>query len=172
MSAFGAIVQAYEGRVLGLALRTLGDPALAREASQEAFVRLHRALHRLDPERPLFTYLYRVVINVCRDLAARERRRQGEPLTAEEERQVHDLSDPVREVEKAELLAVVKGLAQRLGVQQRAAFVLRDIEGLEIADIARILRCRQSTVRSHLCLARRALCALIEKEFPELLEGR
>lgn len=51
-----------------------------------------------------------------------------------------------------------------------SAFVLRALEGLEIAEIARILRCRQSTVRSNLCMARRALRDIIENEFPELLE--
>ncbi|MCR4439107.1 MAG: sigma-70 family RNA polymerase sigma factor [bacterium] len=170
-AAFGTIVERYQSRVFALALRTLGDRGLAREASHEAFVRLYCSLHRVDLARPLFTYLYRIVVNLCYDIVARERR-SGRGLARDEDAQEepdHD-AGPEEETERAELFAVVRSLAQRLGVKRRAAFVLRDLEGLEIGEIARILRCRQSTVRSHLCLARRALRDIIESEFPELLE--
>ncbi|MBC7187538.1 MAG: RNA polymerase sigma factor [Calditrichaeota bacterium] len=171
MEAFGTLVESYQRRVFALALRMLGDRSLAREASHEAFVRLYRSLHRVDLARPLFTYLYRIVVNLCHDIVARERG-AGRVFAHDEVAQEEPAQDtgPDGQVENAELFTVVRSLARRLGVKQRAAFVLRDLEGLEIAEIARILGCRQSTVRSHLCLARRALRHIIENEFPELLE--
>ena len=63
-------------------------------------------------------------------------------------------------------------LAGKLAPRQRAAFVLREIEGLETAEIASALGVTESTVRNHLLQARRALRAGLEREYPGLLPGK
>ena len=63
-------------------------------------------------------------------------------------------------------------LAARLSPKQRAAFVLREIEGLETAEVARILDVTESTVRNHLLQARRTLQAGLEREYPSLVPKR
>ena len=67
--AFDRILLAHERLVLRTALRLLGRLEDAEDASQEVFLRLHRALRRLDEERDLKPWLYRVTVNVCRDIA-------------------------------------------------------------------------------------------------------
>ncbi|MDZ7338166.1 MAG: RNA polymerase sigma factor [candidate division KSB1 bacterium] len=173
LACFAQVVELYQARVVAAALRILGDRRLATEAAHEAFVRLYRSLHRVDTGRPFYTYLYRIVVNVCRDLAKRDRRRAGicswDDETADD---ADSEADVAGQTESAEFFALVRLLAGRLGVKQRAAFVLRDLEGLEVSEVARVLGCRESTVRSHLTLARRTLREIIEREFPEFLEGR
>ena len=60
-------------------------------------------------------------------------------------------------------------LAAGLAPKQRAAFVLREIEGLETAEVARVLDVSESTVRNHVMQARRILQAGLESDFPDLV---
>lgn len=75
-AAFEQIVIEHERRVLLTALRLLGRIEDAQDASQEVFLRLHKHLRRFDEAREFTPWLYRVTVNVCRDIgrkAARER---------------------------------------------------------------------------------------------------
>src|SRR6266699_216937 len=82
--AFACLVERHERMVLRTGLRLLGRLDLAQDAAQEAFLRLHRHLPRFDASRELGPWLYRIVVNVCRDLA----RRQPRLLGLEEAREV------------------------------------------------------------------------------------
>lgn len=68
-SAFGLIVQAYQGRLVRFAARFLGDPDAAQDAAQETFLRLWRLRSRYQPRGCLQAYLFRAVRSVCLDLA-------------------------------------------------------------------------------------------------------
>ena len=77
--------------------------------------------------------------------------------------------DPDRALDLARLQEVFAKLAARLAPKQRAAFVLREIEGNETAEVARIMNVTESTVRNHLLQARRVLREAILKDYPELV---
>src|SRR5215831_17560355 len=68
ISAFEQIVIRYERRVLNLAWRLLGNGEDAQDASQEVFMRAFRFLHKFDSTRPFEPWLFRLTINVCRDI--------------------------------------------------------------------------------------------------------
>jgi RNA polymerase sigma-70 factor (ECF subfamily) len=157
-SAFALLVERHERMVLRTALRLLGNRDAARDAAQEAFFRLHRYLSRFDETRELGPWLYRVVVNVCRDLA---RRRGPVPLVA-----LDDASAAARaatedgfatleeEIDRARQRSLVQAALRTLPEKERAAIVLRDIEGLPTADVARILGSSEGTVRSQISTGR------------------
>jgi len=154
--AFAVLFERHERMVLRTALRLLGRLDLAQDAAQEAFLRLHRHLARFDESRELGPWLYRVVVNVCRDAA---RRGRGARLVALEDaaalaspsegagaREESLLRDEQRRLVQAALLT--------LPAREREAIVLRDIEGLTSDEVARILGSSAGTVRSQVAAAR------------------
>ena len=72
--AFEQIMLATERRVASLAWHILGDAEEVKEALQETFLRVYRHLGRYDERRDFFGWLYRIAVNVCRDLDSRRRR--------------------------------------------------------------------------------------------------
>jgi RNA polymerase sigma-70 factor (ECF subfamily) len=154
--AFEEIVRRHERRVYGLARRLLGRPEDAEDAAQEAFLRLFRSLGRLDPARPIGPYLYRVTLNVCRDLGRRRHRRLAVPLeevTASDE-PAGGGADPAAAAGLAEERRIAAAALRTLPERQRAALVLRDLQGLTTREVAAVLGTTEVTVRTQICRAR------------------
>ncbi len=166
---FDEIVRRHERQVLGLARWLLSRPEDAEDAAQEAFFRLYRALSRrgsrLDPERPLAPYLYRVTVNVCRDLG--RRRGRSRALSLEDVREADAPADPGPDPESAAALAEdhrIAGVAlAELPVRQRAALVLRDVHGLSTREVAEALGIREVTVRTQISRARLKVRAIRDR---------
>ena len=162
--AFAVLVERHERMVLRTALRLLGRMDLAQGAAQDAFLRLHRHIARFDESRELGPWLYRVVVNVCRDVA---RRRGGARLVAlEEARALASPSDGAREredaVTRAEQRQLVQAALLTLPAREREAVVLRDIEGLPTDEVARVLGSSAGTVRSQVSTARLKIKRYVE----------
>ena len=162
--AFAVLVERHERMVLRTALRLLGRMELAQDAAQDAFLRLHRHLGRFDESRELGPWLYRVVVNVCRDVA---RRSGGARLVALEDAGVlASPSDGAREREDAVALSEQRRMVQAalltLPAREREAIVLRDIEGLPTEEVARVLGSSAGTVRSQVSTARLKIKRYVE----------
>ncbi|HWR50919.1 MAG TPA: sigma-70 family RNA polymerase sigma factor [Bryobacteraceae bacterium] len=155
-AAFERIVAAHERLVFGTALRLLGNREDARDAAQEVFLRLYRNLARVDEAR-MGAWLYKVTVNVCRD-AGRERRPVSE-LDAEHPSAAAGPDAGVVEADRRRLLA---NALRRLSEKERAAVVLRDLEGLSTREVAEAMGNTEATVRSHLSAARLKLKQYIE----------
>jgi RNA polymerase sigma-70 factor, ECF subfamily len=168
--AFALLVGRYEYMVLRTAHRLLGRMDEAQDAAQETFLRMHRYLARFDESRDLGPWLYRIVVNASRDIA---RRRPPAPLVSLDEVRgtgpVGTLGGP-EEIEGVVSLAeqrrLVQAALETLPNKERAAVVLRDIEGLPTSDVARILGSSEGTVRSQVSTARLKI-----KRFVEAQEG-
>lgn len=144
---FEELVAAHEPMVLRTAYRLLGQLADAQDAAQEVFLRLFRNLRNIngDPKG----WLYRVTVNVCNDHHRRRR-----PVFELDEHRADPRLGPEGMItldERKRLL--MQGLA-RLPERERAAVVLRDIEGLSTAEVAEILGVEEATVRSQISTAR------------------
>lgn len=158
VEAFEELVTLHERRVHGIAWRLLGRVEDAQDAAQEVFLRLYRSLARIDAGRPLAPWLYRVTVNVCRDLGRKRRRRRSTSL--EELREdtglepADPLTGPERRAEVADetrrMLEILDGLPEK----ERTALVLRDLEGLSTAEVAEILGSSPVTVRTQISRAR------------------
>lgn len=160
LGTFEQILIAHERQVYLTALHLLGRREDAQDAAQEVFLRLHRHLHRLDGSRELSPWLYRVTVNVCRDLA-RERLRHSGPPPADH--LVGGGPDPHGEAGLAERRRLVSQALGTLPDKERAALVLRDIEGLTTREVARVVGSAEVTVRSQISSARRKIKTAIER---------
>jgi RNA polymerase sigma-70 factor (ECF subfamily) len=164
--AFAVLVERHERMVLRTALRLLGRLDLAQDAAQDAFLRLHRHLGRFDESREVGPWLYRVVVNVCRDAA---RRGRGARLVAlSDAASLASPGDGVREREDAvardEQRRLVQAALLTLPAREREAIVLRDIEGLSSEEVARILGSSAGTVRSQVSAARLKIKRYVETQ--------
>ena len=158
-AAFDRLMRRHERLVLMTALRFLhGNMADAQDATQMVFLRLHRSLGQFhDSERAgnFPAWLYRTTVNVCHDMNRRTRRRGEVDLDA-----VARVAGCVQDetaLDGDRQRAAVKAGLEELGEKERAAVILRDIEGLDTAEVARILGSSEATVRSQISVARRKL---------------
>lgn len=163
-AAFSQLVSAYEGKIYNLALRYLGNPDDAMDASQEVFLRMFRFLSGFQEDSSFSTWLYRIGVNVCKDLLSRRSKRAEQPLEIsddEEETRPADIPDgrydPERILEGTELRRTLSDAIAELPEQQREMIVLRDIQGLSYEEIGQVLCLESGTVKSRLFRARENL---------------
>src|SRR5262245_257832 len=141
-AAFEQVVELRQTQVLRIAYRVVGNWADAEDVAQEAFVRLHR--HGMDfaSDGALNWWLYRVTVNLCLDRL--RDRRPSEEIAGLASREGSAELDAIREQEKRQLMSALATLPTK----ERAAIVLREIEGLSSAEVAKILGSSEGTVRS------------------------
>ena len=167
MAAFAELVERHERMVLRTALRLVGAIDRAQDAAQETFLRMHRYLGRFDESRELGPWLYRTVINVCHDLARRAppaRQISIEELREAEHPATPDGSDAIDALDRARQRRLVQTALMTLPDKERAAIVLRDIEGRPTSEVARILGSSEGTVRSQISTARVKIKRFIEQK--------
>src|ERR1041385_5018405 len=144
---FENVMIATERRVATLAWRILGDAEEVKEALQETFLRVFRYLGRYDERYDFAGWLYRIAVNVCRDLEKRRRRRALFSFAkVEETARPHDATrvDLARAIDK-------------LPPKERLAVILRDVEELSTEEVAAILGNSPATVRVQVSKAREKL---------------
>lgn len=161
VDAFEELVRLHERQVFGTAWRLLGRVEDAQDAAQEVFLRLYRSIARIDPGRPLAPWLYRVTVNVCRDLGRRRQRRSRTTQDSVEElRETQGLepedpaAGPEHRAETAQETRKILQALDELPEKERAALVLRDLQGLPTAEVAEILGSSPVTVRTQISRAR------------------
>lgn len=153
IAAFERIVLHHERLVFLTALRLLGRTEDAQDAAQEVFLRLYKHLGRFDEIRGFRPWLYRVTVNVCRDVY-RQRRRATMLSLDDAAQAASPLSDPQAAATDAEQRQVIAAGLATLTPKERAVLVLRDIQGLPTREVARALGTTQATVRSQAATAR------------------
>jgi RNA polymerase sigma-70 factor (ECF subfamily) len=170
MGAVDELVRRKREQVVRVAYQVTGKWEDAVDVSQEVFVRLWKGLHRYDPARRFDTWLHRITVNAAIDFV-RARGRGLQPLPDEPQQLEAPAKGPTAEsaLDLAELRRAFATLSSRLPPKQRMAFVLREIEGLDTAEVARIMNVAESTVRNHLLQARRVLRLGLEREYPGLI---
>jgi len=170
LGAFDELVLRKRERVIRIAFQVTGDLEEAKDVAQAVFLRLWRVLRRFDPGRRFDTWLYRMTVNLAIDqLRTHGPKGIFEPLPSDPALPAPSARfGPEQSLDLAALQRAFLRLAARLAPKQRAAFVLREIDGLETAEVARILGVRESTVRNHLHQARRILRAGLERDYPAL----
>lgn len=153
---FDQLLIAHERMVVGTAFRILGRMEDAQDAAQEVFLRLHRHLDTIESEPK--AWLYRVTVNVCNDFFRRR------VVTAELDTAHADPSpgpDHALSMDERKRL-LMEGL-QTLPERERAAVVLREIEGLSTREVAEILGIEEVTVRSQISVARVKLAKYVQR---------
>jgi RNA polymerase sigma-70 factor (ECF subfamily) len=163
-AALEAICVRYAPRVERIARRELADPSDAQDAAQDALIKLCQRIGQFRGEAQFATWLHRLVVNTCRDAAARERIRRSEPLSEEFELEHSLESDPVRETLAAELRGELSRHIAELSTEQARVVVLKDALGFSFEQIAGAARMPVGTAKCYAHRARKRLRDRIAKE--------
>jgi len=155
LDSFNQLVLRWERPIYALAYRVIGREEDARDVAQETVLRAFRALSGFKGQAKFSSWLYRITLNLCRDWIRRERRApvaqapEGVDLIelASEAEPVESIEDLVARRELGR--AVAKAMAM-LPEEQRTAIVLKEYHGLTFQEIADLLDCPLSTVKTRL----------------------
>jgi RNA polymerase sigma-70 factor, ECF subfamily len=162
-AAFEEIMIHSQQKVMALSWRMLGNEADARDASQEVFLRVYKYLGRFKQDQDFFAWIYQITINVCRDLAKKRQHHtaqfasldiSGDDRTFDIPGEQESADEALIAAQQRELIAVAMAT---LPEKERAAILLRDIEGFSTDEVARILKSSSTTVRSQISSARRKI---------------
>ena len=156
LDSFNQLVTRWERPIYALAYRTLGREEDARDVVQEAFLRAYRGLRGFKGQAKFSSWLYRITLNLCRDWIRRERR--APVVQVPEGTDPVDLADqrasPVESVEdlvaRREMSRAVARAMADLPEEQRLAILLKEYHGLTFQEIADMLNCPLSTVKTRL----------------------
>jgi RNA polymerase sigma-70 factor (ECF subfamily) len=176
-SAFELLVQRYDRQVLRLALNVLGSAEDARDVYQEAFLKIYRNLHRFRFECAFYTWIYRIVTNICLDhlrrrhshpeeqppllrTASFEENRDGDFFDRQQGSGAH--SDPERQVLGHEIGRRVEAALQSLSPRERMVFEMRHYQGMKLRAIGEALGTTEETVKNSLFRATRKLRTQLE----------
>ncbi len=154
LDAFERLIAMHERRVYGLALRVAGNAEDAKDATQEAFLRLHRHLGKIDSEGAIGPWLCTVVINACRDIGRVRRRSRLVALEDGADTRPDPAAGPERTALARERERHLQAALAELPETERAALLLREMEGLTTLEVARVLGSSETTVRSQISRAR------------------
>jgi RNA polymerase sigma-70 factor (ECF subfamily) len=153
--SFNELVHRWERPIYALAYRQLRREEDARDVCQETFLRAYRALHGFRGQAKFSSWLYRIALNLCRDWMRRERRTPV--VQAPEDVDLMDLAaagEPSELIEdrlaRNDLSRAVERAMALLPEDQRTAIVLKEYQGLTFQEIADLVGCPLSTVKTRL----------------------
>jgi RNA polymerase sigma-70 factor (ECF subfamily) len=171
--AFAQLVTRWERPIYALAYRTLRREEEARDVVQDAFLRAYRGLKGFKGEAKFSSWLYRITLNLCRDWMRKERRApvaqvpEGtDPLELADK-----MAAPTESVEdlvaRREMSAAVQLAMAELPEEQRTAIMLKEYQGLTFQEIADLLDCPLSTVKTRLYQGLSVLRRRLERQQAE-----
>ncbi len=165
--AFEQLVRRKTSRVYAVCYRIIGNAEDAKDISQLVFLKLWENLEKYDPRYAFDTWLYRMVTNVAIDFMRNKQSRENAVNSTL--RLVKTSSDAEQSVivQRKEVEAVFEDVSAVLSPKQKTIFVMNQMEDLPSAEIAKILGCRESTVRNHLFNARKLMQRQLQKRYPE-----
>jgi RNA polymerase sigma-70 factor (ECF subfamily) len=178
-AAFDSLVRRYDQSVLRLALHMLGNEQDAQDVHQEAFLKAYRHLGNFRFECSFYTWLYRIVTNLCLDQLRRRKSRREDPATVidsrgEEMDLMSNISDtramanPARELDRKRMGVSINQALDKLTPRERTVFELKHYQGLKLRAIGEMLSTTEETAKNTLFRATRKL----RTNLAELKEGR
>src|SRR5215813_4854200 len=154
--ALRALFEAYKDRVYSIAMYSLnGDPQAASDATQQVFLKLMTRIHQFRGESEFATWLYRLVVNVCRDEMRKQRR--WVPLADSFFSTASVKQTQSRQYASKELSRQVQKAIGQLKPKLRWPILLKYVEDLSYEEIGQVLGCSKGTVASRLNRGHKAL---------------
>lgn len=158
-SALGALLEKHQGAVFAMTYRILHDRADALDAAQETYLKVCRHIGRYRPGRPFAPWIRTIAVRAALDHVRRHGSRP--PSDHPVEALPAAGPDPHQGAVGSETATRIGDALAGLTPAQRAAFVCKEIEGLDTKETARAMGCRRATVRWHLFEARKKLASLL-----------
>lgn len=161
---FDRLIQLYRPMVFRFILASLRDRDDAESLTQDCFLRAFRHRNQFRGEAAVKTWLMQIAANLVRDLT-RSRRFQFWKRAQSSAARIHDLVDFLSSSEASpeartlvrEQLQAIWTASDRLSQKQRAVFMLRFVEDMDLLEIADVLRMKEGTVKKHLFRALHAV---------------
>ena len=153
--SFNQLVLRWERPIYALAYRQLGREEDARDVCQETFLRAFRAIGGFRGQAKFSSWLYRIALNLCRDWVRRQRRtpvvQMPEDTDAMEMAADREPSESIEDlVARKDLTRIVEKAMAKLPEEQRTAIILKEYHGLTFQEIADLVGCPLSTVKTRL----------------------
>ena len=173
-ASFDTLVRRYDGSVLRLALHMLGNEQDAQDVHQEAFIKAYRHLSNFRFECSFYTWLYRIVTNLCLDQLRRRKSRREDPATAldasgDEMDLLSNITDdramanPGRELDRKVMSLRIAEALDKLTPRERTVFELKHYQGLKLRTIGEMLSTTEETAKNTLFRATRKLRANLQE---------
>jgi RNA polymerase sigma-70 factor (ECF subfamily) len=172
-AAFAELIDRYQRKVYSIALGMVKNQEDAMDITQDSFVKVHKYLGNFQGTSSFYTWLYRIVFNLCIDHIRRSGKR---PNTEFDERvgnnqDKDDIShfmsnrndlNPSKVIGRKELAERINGAISELPPYHQAVIVMREIEGLSYTEMAKIMQVSKGTIMSRLHHARQKLRRMLE----------
>jgi RNA polymerase sigma-70 factor (ECF subfamily) len=179
LSAFEALVEKHQRKMLNIAYRMIGDYEAACEVVQDAFLSAYKSIKKFRGEAKFSTWLCRIVINLSKNRMKQMKtrwQREGasidDPVETEEGQIRRDPPSPepsvLEQMEKKEVQAKVQACINSLEGEYREVLILRDIQGFTYDEIRDTLNIPDGTVKSRLFRARDTLKDRLKDVFGDL----
>ena len=169
-AAFDTLVRQYEQQVLRLALHLTGSEHDAEDIFQEAFLKAYRYIGNFRFECSFYTWIYRIVTNLCLDqMRRRKTRRESNAVMVDQSGDEFDLmasvsddrsfSNPAKELERKALGKRIQTALEKLTPRERMVFELKHYQGLRLRTIGEMLSTTEETAKNTLFRATKKLRA-------------
>lgn len=169
-TAFEEIIGLYEKKVFSTIYYMVKNENEIEDIAQEVFVKIYKNLKNFKEESSLYTWIYRITINVCIDELKRKKNIVyiDERLRTEDgevEMQLEDeTKGPEKLAEEEELKRKLTSCVRKLPIDQRTMIILRDIKGFTYMEIAEMTKMNLGTVKSKINRARASLKKILEED--------
>ncbi len=176
-AAMEKLILKYQSRIYNVILKICANPDDAAELTQDTFVKIIQSIDKFQGKSSFYTWAFRIAVNLTLNYCQRNTRIALQSLDAEDEGYHSQMQanqalkefltdgkspDPATAAQNKELCDIVVKSLMRLDDAQRTVIVLRDIEGMNYAQIAKVLDIELGTVRSRLSRGRSRLREILE----------
>jgi RNA polymerase sigma-70 factor (ECF subfamily) len=168
--AFTWLVKNYQNRVANLIYKVIGDSSIVEDITQEVFIKIFESIKNYKFESALYTWIYRITVNICIDEIRRRKRSRTSGFDIIKKNPGLEPADsPIeRIVENRELREILKEAMMKLPADFRVIIALREFEDLSYEEISNILGIRIGTVKSRIFRARQLLAEYLKDYMEEL----
>lgn len=165
ISAFEELINKYERKAYNIAYRMMSNEEDAKDAAQEAFIKIYKSIKGFREESLFSTWLYKIVTNVCLDELRKKKKNEAVSLEVSVESDKGtayfelgaEEDTPEDYYERKEKSQLILNTIHSLKEDYKVIIILRDIQGFSYEEIASILNCSLGTVKSRINRARNVL---------------
>lgn len=159
VAAFNTLVWRWQKPIFNFIQRYIGNPELARDLTQNTFIRSFKSLAKLRDHAKFSTWLFQIAVNLCRDEI---RKNKANPVSINSFNQDEDNAeassaliasaegDPMINLNKNDLTAILTRALQAIPEEQRVVIIMKEYHGLKFSEIAQILQVPVNTVKSRM----------------------
>lgn len=165
-SSFDKLYKKYATRVYNFCLNFLGNEEDAKDCTQEIFIKAFCSIRSFRKKSTFYTWLYRIMINHCKDLYRKQHRRKDD-LSMAARIESGERSIISKMVTEKAIQAFHEALGE-MSIEFRTVIILRDIEGRSYSEISAITGAGEGTVKSRIARARNRMADKLKDYRDEL----